>query len=109
MNLPDYFNNPNRYKGHYDFFSMFEDCGLEERGGDDILNTPGTIYVKGTSTIADGPFLGYYPNFLRMGKSDKVSTKIVLINGRIFSVTLYDKKGDVVAEALPDPNNPNSI
>ena len=109
MSLPDYFNNPNRYKGHFDFYSMFEECGIEERGSDDILNTPGILYIKGTSTIADGEFLGYYPNIFGMGKSDKLSTKIVLINGRLFSVTLYDKKGDVVAEALPDPNNPNSI
>jgi len=43
MSLPDYFNNPNRYKGHYDFYSMFNDCGIEERGGDDVLNTPGTM------------------------------------------------------------------
>ena len=109
MSLPDYFNNPNRYKGHYDFYSMFNDCGIEERGGDDVLNTPGTMSIKGTSTIADGTFLGYYPKFFGMGKSDKVCTKIVLINGRMQSVTLYDKSGDVIGEALPDPDNPNSI
>ena len=102
-----YLGNPNRYKGHFDLYSMFSECGIEERGCDET--TGGLLYIRGTSEIADGIFLGYYPKFMGVGKSDKVSTKIVLINGRLFSVTLYDKKGDVVAEALPDPNNPNSI
>ena len=50
----DYFENPNRYKGHFDMYSIFSDCGGDE-------TTAGLLYIEGTSSIADGIFFGYYP------------------------------------------------
>ena len=94
----DYFDNPNRYKGHYDLYSMFSECGIEEKGGDDT--TAGLLYIKGTSKIADGIFLGYYPKSFGFGKSNKVSTKIELSNGKILSIELYDKSGNMLGTAL---------
>ena len=95
----DYFENPNRYKGHFDLYSMFRDCGIEERGSDET--TAGLIYVVGTSVVADGVFQGYFPKLMGSGKSDKVSTKAVLRNGKLLSLTLYDKSGNVVKYTEP--------
>jgi|TARA_Y100000310_G_scaffold68279_1_gene63609 hypothetical protein len=95
----DYFDNPNRYKGHYDMYSMFSDCGIEERGGDET--SPGLFYIKETSVIADGIFNGYYPNFLGFGKSDRVSTKAEVRNGKLLSLTLYDKSGNILKYTEP--------
>ena len=95
----DYFENPNRYKGHFDMYSIFSDCGIEERGGDET--TAGLLYIEGTSSIADGIFFGYYPKLLGFGKSDNVSTKAEVRNGKLISMTLYDKSGNILKETMP--------
>ena len=56
------------------------------------------LYIKETSKIADGIFLGYYPKSFGFGKSNKVSTKIELNNGKILSIELY--YGDVLKNIL---------
>ncbi len=95
----DYFENPNRYKGHFDMYSMFSDCGIEERGGDETSS--GSLYIQGTSSIADGIFNGYYPKILGIGKSDNVSTKAEVSNGKLLSMTLYDKSGNILKYTKP--------
>ena len=52
-----------------ELFAMWSACGVEDKGD-------GLLYERGTSKKAHGTYLAYYPKFMGMGTSNKVSTKL---------------------------------
>ena len=73
-------------------YAMYSSCGLEVGHDDDCL------YVKGTSSKANGEYLGYHPKFMGIGTSDKIATRIKSENGEVISIKSYDKNGNITSE-----------
>ena len=72
--------------------AMWSACGVEDRDN--------VFYDKGTSKIADGTYYAYFPKFIGFGKSDKISTKLEIRDGKLLSITGYDKSGNIIEETI---------
>ena len=54
------------------------------------------LYIKNSSTVANGDFKSYYPKFMGFGKSDKIATRGHVVEGQLVWWKLYNKSGDVI-------------